>query len=222
MNTLSHHLHQAPSMTIESSPCPSTYSLRDYCEIFDLHAEDLDKTILDCQSGFSSFNAEFYQQGHTVISCDDYYAYTLKELIAVAEKYQLNAELFLEDYTLGKEQKRYLAVNWLQLPFAVHQFQLALCSENLLKGKKQDYGYCQETITGLLQVAEEVRIFLPFTQNEKRSENIALLMMQLQQKNFGVELRQINYSPAENKSGNPVGSALLRIWAKECVVVCEL
>ncbi|MBN1646414.1 MAG: hypothetical protein JW874_00155 [Spirochaetales bacterium] len=42
---------------------------REYCDMFDLSPEDLDKKIIGCGDGPASFNYEMKQNGRRLICC---------------------------------------------------------------------------------------------------------------------------------------------------------
>ncbi|QLH43352.1 MAG: hypothetical protein HWD59_11985 [Coxiellaceae bacterium] len=50
-------------MTHKSDVLLWGHSLAEYRSMFNLTEQDLDKSIIDCASGFASFNAEMHQQG---------------------------------------------------------------------------------------------------------------------------------------------------------------
>ncbi len=142
-------------------------SAREYGAMFGLSAADLDRRILDCAGGPSSFTAEMTEQGRQVISCDPLYQWSVAEIsrrideiyprmnaLNEAEKehflwheYGSPAELgrlrmrtmrrFLDDYPAGREQGRYIVGALPTLPFADRQFELALCSHFLFTYSEQ-------------------------------------------------------------------------------------
>lgn len=142
-------------------------SLQDYKGMFNLSPTDLSKKILDCASGPSSFNSEMTQLGHSVVSCDPIYQFTVKEIqsrinetypviieglktnydlfvwdgIATPEnlgEMRLNAmNQFLEDVSQGLAEKRYICAELPNLPFENKQFDLALCAHLLFTYSEQ-------------------------------------------------------------------------------------
>jgi len=129
--------------------------------MFDLTPSDLQLRILDCAGGPASFNAEMTAQGHTVVSCDPLYQFTVKEIAqrveetcpAIIKGVQANRDKivwqhiqspeqlievrmaamrrFLADFRLGLQEGRYLTDELPVLPFKTGQFDLALCSHLL-------------------------------------------------------------------------------------------
>ena len=136
-------------------------SLAEYIRMFNLTADELQRSLLDCAAGPASFNAEMTQQGYQVISCDPIYQFTANEIAQqIQETYPLvissteaNQEnfvwqemhspehlgqvrmkamhQFLEDFPAGLQAGRYLTAELPVLPFGSRQFDLALCSHFL-------------------------------------------------------------------------------------------
>ena len=55
-------------------------SFNEYCRMFHLTDEDLQRSILGCADGPASFNAEMSRQGHRVVSCDPLYHLTTDQI----------------------------------------------------------------------------------------------------------------------------------------------
>lgn len=218
------------------------HGLEEYEQMFDLQAEDYQKSILDFPGSISSFNADVHQHAKQVVSGDAIYgmddtainAYA-KQLIqlnrdhltahaddilqhgeraleAIFSMWDANAQRFLADYQTGKQQQRYQQVLMPDLPYDNHQFQLALCSDYVFNRHAQNDCRPEQVVAELCRVAEEVRIFPLLAENGEISEWLGPLMLDLQQRNHGIEIRQVAF---ENLKG---GNAMLRVWALECVV----
>jgi len=88
------------------------------------------------------------------------------------------------------------------------EFDLCLCSELFFdRSKNQSVEYHVDTIKALCLVANEVRIF-PVKGNEKDvSLLVGPVMLQLQQENFGVEIKQVTHDD---------GKAMMRVWPETC------
>lgn len=215
------------------------YDFSDYQQMYDLTKGDLTKSIFDFSAGIASFNAEATQRGMSVISMDLMYAASEKEMHEQAKAFlqqvisqlketpeRLNKpsetavnevihlwekteKLFLADYALGRSQLRYQPINLPQLPYPAHQFDLALCTDFIFH-----HALSREAVSAVLQelcrVAEEVRIFPLLDNQGKMPQELGPLMLMLQQKNFGVEVREVSYHTLEG------GNAMLRIWQQEC------
>ena len=136
-------------------------SFNEYCRMFHLTDEDLQRSILGCADGPASFNAEMARQKRRVISCDPLYHLTnaqIKQRIDATyeevirqtreneEKFvwdhissldelgRLRLEAmndFLGDYERGKRDGRYIPAELPDLPFAPSSFDIALCSHLL-------------------------------------------------------------------------------------------
>src|SRR6185295_17577448 len=55
-------------------------SFDEYCRMFDLTTDDLERSILGCADGPASFNAEMSRLGKRVISCDPLYRFTREQI----------------------------------------------------------------------------------------------------------------------------------------------
>ena len=137
-------------------------SKKEYMEMFNLTQEDvLNKKILGCGDGPSSFNTEVDYDGGGIVSIDPLYAYSKKEIMqridevasVVMEEVKANADKFvwknipdveslehiriesmmefLMDYEDGQEEGRYVEAELPNLPFEDHSFDLALSSHLL-------------------------------------------------------------------------------------------
>ena len=136
-------------------------SLQEYIQIFNLTNQNLQKSIIDCAGGPSSFNVEQYQAGNTVISCDPIYQFTTEQIQErITQTYPIIIEgletnhhkfvwqdikspedlgktrmsamnKFLDDFDTGLQQGRYVKELLPNLNFADQQFDMALCSHFL-------------------------------------------------------------------------------------------
>lgn len=217
------------------------HSLADYQEMFDLGQSDLNKSILNCGSGPSSFNAEMTKAGHQVVSSHELYSLTRDELEKQINQYfqdmlakiqaeqdhflwdhigslnelasarQESLQKFLKDYEAGKKEQRYQAIKFEKLPYKDLEFDLALSSHFLFFNQDEsDAEFLKAVLLELCRVAHEVRIFPLVNHHGETSPLVAPLLLELQQKNLGVEIRQVPYKFQKN------GNAMLRIWAQEC------
>ena len=139
----------------------------EYMRMFALTPQDLNRRILDCGGGPSSFTAEMTAQGKQVVSCDPLYQFTSEEIrqridetypriTALTEASRDNflwhdygspaqlgqirmraMRLFLDDYPAGKEQGRYFTGELPELPVPSGHFELALCSHFLFTYSEQ-------------------------------------------------------------------------------------
>ena len=139
----------------------------EYVRMFALTPEDLDRRILDCGGGPSSFTAELTAQGKRVVSYDPLYQFTGEEIqqrideiyprmtalttanrdnflwheygspAQLGEMRMRAMRLFLDDYAAGRTQGRYLVGELPELPAPPGQFDLALCSHFLFTYSEQ-------------------------------------------------------------------------------------
>jgi len=123
-------------------------------------------------------------------------------------------ELFFKDFDQGKEQGRYISAKKDdELPFADFSFEVALCSHYLFANlDNQDVDYHLRVIRELARVAKEVRLFPLIDRDANVSQFLGPVLLGLQQQNFGVEVKQVDYNL------QPKGNAMLRVWALQCSV----
>jgi hypothetical protein len=220
-------------------PC-WVHSLSDYRRMFDLQDQDLKRATLDYPASVSSFNAEMHALGfNQIVSADPQYDLKpldmskyvdqiIQQLAAQLNKYTnriqpekgktlediLNAwnyyaKLFASDYSVGKTQGRYQLAHLPRLPFEDFQFELALCPDLLLR---ETHASPDQVMIELCRVAHEVRIFPLLDEHGEISSTLGPAMLALQNKNYGIEVREVPYKLLK---GN---NAMLRVWAKSCVV----
>ena len=206
------------------------HSLADYVQMFKLTDQELAKHLLDVRGGPSSFNAEMHANGKQVTSCDTLYAATSEKLALevrnnlidpklLSEAYasfkleqQKNIDTFLTDFALGKGENRYITAKLPNLPFADHEFELALLHHSLFNQQASTLESIMETIRELARVAHEVRIFPLLDNNGGNSSLLAPVTLLLQQQEFGVEIKHVDF---EIQS---YSNAMLRIWS----LICEM
>lgn len=164
-------MHQEPARRGSEPPAVAEFTLNkvypwgrsfdEYCQMFRLTADDLQRRILGCADGPASFNAAMHRRGHRVISCDPLYQFDVMQIRArieatcaemlqratrdrhrfiwnVIRSPEMLAEVrmaamreFLADYDAGRRSGRYLAEALPRLPFSDDSFDLALCSHFL-------------------------------------------------------------------------------------------
>ncbi len=129
------------------------------------------------------------------------------------------ATFFLDDYPAGMKEFRY-QYKLLEAfksrdssndGFEKGAFDLALCSHAFFE-QEMTVIDAQRMIARLCDLAGEVRIFPLLNNQGELSELLPELMQQLQDKKFGVEVREVDFE--FQKSAN----AMLRVWLKECEV----
>ncbi len=219
------------------------YNLSDYQQIFALTDQDLQKKTLDFASGISSVNAELYAQGQTIVSVDPNYRLSPKDMQVQARQilqdnitylrqhldslpaphaafadtlivqWRHSTEQFIADYELGKKQGRYLTIDYSPFTKLDQTFELLLCTDFLFNSTQSLKSSSQDIMNELCKLAVEVRIFpLPEVKTTVAAE-LGPIMLALQNRNFGVEIRAVNYPMRKD------ANAILRVWAKECEVI---
>ncbi|MBF2027330.1 MAG: SAM-dependent methyltransferase [Oscillatoriales cyanobacterium C42_A2020_001] len=209
---------------------PFGRSLDEYQKMFNLTATDFAKPILGVGDGPASFNAEGTKCGCTITSIDPIYEFTgaeiqarfaavVDDIIAQIEatsddwiwsyhgspaELRANREkvlaAFLEDYEIGKQERRYITAELPVLPFESKQFPLALCSHFLfLYSDHFDVEFHIQSIQEILRVADEVRIFPLLTLMLKRSPHLDPVI-QYFQKSYDASIQPVDYEL--QKGGN--------------------
>jgi hypothetical protein len=199
-------------------------SFDEYCQMFALADDDLALRILGCGDGPASFNAHATRRGASVISCDPIYQWgpiEIRERIAatydqVLDQARQNAgefvwdsiasvdELgavrmsamneFLDDYSHGKAEGRYLTAELPTLPFADAAFDLALCSHLLfLYSAHLDEEFHHRSIRELCRVAGDVRIFPLLALGGQRSLYVDRVMARIRAAGYDVSIERVRY-----------------------------
>ncbi len=146
--------------------------------------------VLDCAAGPSSFTAEAHAKGLDVRACDILYDgaperlalrgrqdidYTFQKVddvphLYVWKHYSSRKEIislrrkaldtFVDDFSGGRADGRYVPADLTRLPFPDHAFSRALCSHFLfLYGDRLDLDFHTSCLRELVRVSSEVRIF---------------------------------------------------------------
>lgn len=97
------------------------------------------------------------------------------------------------------------------LPYATNAFDLALCTDFIFY-HQLSMKDIMSIISELCRIASEARIFPLLDHQGKNSEDLGPLLLMLQQKNYGVEVRQVPYQTGIS------ANAMLRVWEHECKV----
>ncbi len=135
--------------------------------MFSLSSENLSQRILGCGDGPASFNAVASRKGHSVVSADPIYRFSVEEIKSrldetaesIAEQMKRNAREFvwthfrsvddlvetrmnamggfLEDFSEGLDSGRYVDAALPALPFENQSFDIALCSHFLFLYSEQ-------------------------------------------------------------------------------------
>lgn len=222
------------------------YDMKDYIQMFDLASADLEKKIFDFPAGISSFNAEMNARHKEVVSVDRSYDMSLNDMQhyanAVLEKNikmltmqsdRLNTDSnesledifnlwaqrknnFINDYSQGVADGRYLTPELPRFPYHNDEFRLALCSDLLFNSKLElqtaSLITAEDMILEICRIAEEVRIFPLMTETGQLSEDLGPIMLLLQEHDYGLEVKEVPYHQQQG------GNAMLRIWSQSCDV----
>ena len=144
-----------------SEAVPWGRSFDEYCRMFGLSEQDLKLRIIGCGDGPASFNAEMFEIGHRVVSCDPLYQLTMAQ---IQERIDVTYEnvmrqtyenqhnflwtrikspeelgkarlaamrMFLADFASGKRDGRYVTAELPDIPFQSDSYDLAVCSHFL-------------------------------------------------------------------------------------------
>ncbi|AKB81511.1 hypothetical protein MSBR3_0933 [Methanosarcina barkeri 3] len=211
-------------------------SFNEYVRMFDLTPADLRRKIVGCGDGPASFNAELTERGGNVTSVDPVYIFsadeirqriyeTYNDIIDQTQKNQdkfiwqeigsveelgnirMSAmEKFLNDFSEGLMQKRYIPGELPFLPFSDKEFDLALCSHLLfLYTDNLSLEFHLKSIEELCRVSNEVRIFPLLDLNTDRSSYVEPIIDFLRMRNRNVKEIKVAY---EFQKG---GNMMLRI-----------
>lgn len=217
--------------------------LDEYQRMFNLSFDDLQFNILDVAGGPASFNQEMTEKGYQVISCDPIYQFTPEEIeqrikvcypqvIAglkanlqdylwehftspeqLGESRTKTMQKFLQDFSQGMEENRYITATLPTLPFSSHQFDLVLCSHFLLTYSQHfSQKFHQDSILELCRVGKEVRIFPLLTISGQVSPFLESLIESLRKKGYFPQIQRVNY---EFQKG---GNQMLKITSCDGVI----
>ena len=211
---------------------PFGRSLDEYTKMFDLSFKDLQQRILGVGDGPASFNAEGTKAEVKITSVDPIYQFDgaeirqrfdevvdniIDQVIATPNnwvwKYHSSPqalkknriktiELFLEDYSQGKQDNRYLNQELPHLDFADQSFDLALCSHFLfLYSEHCDRDFHIASIKEMLRVSQEVRIFPLLTLMQETSSYLDFVMTEFGNWGYSVAIKTVPYEfqPGGNK-----------------------
>lgn len=115
-------------------------------------------------------------------------------------------ERFLDDYALGREERRYINAELPSLPFGDDAFDLAVCSHFLFLYSAQfSADFHMAAVAELCRVAREVRIFPLLELGSIRSRHVDAVVEGLREGGFRVGIETVDY---EFQRG---GNQMLRI-----------
>lgn len=207
--------------------------------MFALTRADLEGRVLGGAAGPASFNAEATRQGHRVVSCDPVHHFDAAQLARrieetsteVLSQTRRNAHefvwtdipsvealgeiraramrVFLDDFTAGKAEGRYVEAGLPTLPFGDQSFDLALCSHFLFLYTLQfDLACHRAAVRELCRVASDVRIFPLLALGGELSPYVAAIAADFSAHGHAVSIERVPY---EFQRG---GNQMLRIARK--------
>jgi hypothetical protein len=107
---------------------------------------------------------------------------------------ELALETFLADYDAGKIEGRYVIGSLPHLTYPDRSFDIALCSHFLfLYSERLGYEFHRDSITEMMRIANEVRIFPLLDLSLIRSPHVEPLTEELWSRGFTVEFRKVDY-----------------------------
>lgn len=211
------------------------YTLSDYRRAFKLTDSDLNMSLLELPASLSSFNMQATQVGSKVVTasplftCDkqavknqldewletafvnlqvmvDSSLITPDESRAYWRLWQRIAKLYLIDYSIACDNRRYQFSGNTALPFPNQHFQLALCVND---NERIGTSFC-ERVWEALRVANEVRIFpIPLIDD---GLFLAGFLSLLHEQKIAIAFEQV---PSFFGLGE---STLCRLWHTECEI----
>lgn len=199
-------------------------SYDDFVAMFALSDVDLKKKILNCMAAPSSFPAIARQKKYNVLTCSDVYGADHKTLqmraqkeveraiefiktnpkrysgqvIETPDKYQEfleeNLHQFLSDYEKAKSLGLYSSEALPEVPFADHEFDLAICPHFVFgAGMNYSFDFQLNSILEMCRVAKEVRVFPLLDSDGEEPEQLSLLLQSLADKGFSTRVETVKY-----------------------------
>ncbi|MDX8569352.1 hypothetical protein OZ668_15230 [Elizabethkingia sp. HX XZB] len=214
-------------------------NLEEYRSMFNLTDFDLNHKIISFGDGPASFNSELSYTNKNIVSIDPIYEFSqneiklrieeikdivleqtknnfenfvwarIKSIKELEEIRMLAMETFLQDFEIGKSEKRYLNHSLPnQTDFDDLTFDLGLSSHFLILYSQLGLDFHIASINEMLRVAKEIRIFPLLNLNSKRSEVLDDLV-NYYEKEFIVSIKKVNYEFQRN------GNEMLTIKRKQ-------
>ncbi len=101
---------------------------------------------------------------------------------------------FLNDYEKGKKEGRYRVGELPNLDFTDNEFDIALCSHLLfLYSEHLDYEFHLKSISEMLRIAREVRVFPLLTLMLKPSQHLSDIIKELKSNGYEVKVEAVEY-----------------------------
>lgn len=137
--------------------------------------------------------------------------------IDTPKKYEVklkeDLKIFMHDYKDAVKQKRYSPESLPSLDFVNCEFGLAICRHFLfVRNENFSVEFHVQSIKEMCRVAGEVRIFPLLGPDGSVSDKLPLVMQNLQQQGYDVEVRKVAYELQKR------ANAMLRVWQQECML----
>lgn len=192
--------------------------------MFDLDPGDLPDSVLDCGAGPSSFCAEAARRSVDTVAVDPIYDLereTLEERIRevtpiilemmkenrdqfvldgfdspeeVVEGRHESMNEFLDDFTTGREERRYRAGSVTDLSFVSRDFDVALSSHFLfLYDDVLSTSFHKKAVEEVLETVEEFRIFPLRNLDAEPSSHLQPVVESLTENGHTLEVREVDY-----------------------------
>jgi hypothetical protein len=101
---------------------------------------------------------------------------------------------FLNDYEKGKKEGRYRVGELPNLDFTDNEFDIALCSHLLfLYSEHLDYEFHLKSISEMLRIAREVRVFPLLTLMLKPSQHLSDIIKEMKSNGYEVKVEAVEY-----------------------------
>ena len=199
-------------------------SFEEYRRMFALSDKDLSERILGCADGPASFNSGLTKRGGKIVSVDPLYRFSREEIRnridqifetvlgetrknahefvwetipsveILAQTRRKAMDEFLDDYSEGLEEERYIDASLPDLPFREKEFELALCSHYLfLYSPHLSLDFHLQSIRELCRVAREVRIFPLLELGAVSSRHLDDIQKKLRKQEYTVSIVPVNY-----------------------------
>ncbi len=190
---------------------------------FNAEMTKLGHHVTSCDPLFSQPKEELKQEVFEIFDS------TVSELELMRQQFQLKSddeiqrlvasrkqgiETFFADFDQGIKEKRYISCDkGKTLPFKQYEFGLGLINHYLFVNYA-DHGVDEHVslIEDMVRVAGEVRVFPLLDKSGKISKLLGPVMLSLQKKQLGVEIRQVNSNLKR------AGNAMLRVMTLQCEV----
>lgn len=201
----------------------------EYVAMFGLTEGDVARSFVDCGGGPSSFNSTLTRLGGKCVSVDPIYQFPPVEIrqriaethLEILQQTEVNRdqflwdrfatpeemgqtrleamEEFLGDYSLSRDNGRYVAGALPELPFPDQNFDVALSSHFLFLYTAQlSLQFHRSALEEMIRVAHEVRVFPLLSLDNSRSSYLKNLIEHFSDRGYTVSIQRV---PCEFQKG---------------------